>query len=241
MGPAATVDFYDKLVRATPATCDQDHLRIVIWSDSSTPDRTRALLGNGPDPTPWLINGVRALTAAGAELIAIPCNTAHAFLGPLRCAAGEVPILDMIQRTTRRVRALDPPAHPLGLLATTGTIVARLYHAPLEQAGIRVIVPDEPGGATMVMRAIKQIKAGQDGAELLYEAGRKLVARGANAILAGCTEVTLALGESRLPVPLIDPAQILAEDAVAWALSRYPSRFRDWEEVDVLSTRSSAG
>jgi aspartate racemase len=61
MGPAATADFYAKLVSTTPGVHDQDHLRTVIWSDPTIPDRTEALLGDGPDPTPWLLDGSRVL------------------------------------------------------------------------------------------------------------------------------------------------------------------------------------
>ncbi len=240
MGPAATVDFYDKLVRATPAACDQDHVRVVIWADPTTPDRSRALLGDGPDPTPWLTYGVQALTGAGAELIAIPCNTAHAFLEPLRRTAGSVPILDMIENTNYRVRALDPPIRILGLLATSGTIAAGLYHAPLEAAGIQVIVPEVREGKNAVMLAVARIKAGQDAADLLAEAIGDLLARGAQVVLAGCTEISLAVRTIRLSVPVIDPAQILAEDAVAWAQSRAPGELADPKEQDVPSINASA-
>src|SRR2546428_7813554 len=78
MGPLATADFYAKLVRLTPARTDQDHLRVIIDSNPQVPDRTRGLRGEGPDPTPALVATARGLERAGADLIAIPCNSAHA-------------------------------------------------------------------------------------------------------------------------------------------------------------------
>jgi aspartate racemase len=108
MGPAATADFYDKLVRATPATRDQHHLRVVVWSDPTVPDRSAAIVGDGPDPTPWLLRGGRVLTGAGAGLIAVPCNTAHAFLATVEEQIG-VPMVHMIDQTVRVVVEGAPP------------------------------------------------------------------------------------------------------------------------------------
>lgn len=218
MGPAATVDFYEKIVRLTPATSDQQHLRVVIWADPSTPDRSEALLHAGPDPTPWLVHGVRTLTAAGADVIVVPCNTAHAFLEPIGQAAGDVPVMDLIKYTCLRIQDLDPALRYVGLLATTGTTTARLYHSPLERLGIDVIAPDEQTQTREVMGAIHAIKAAQDATVLVEKLAGDLVARGAQAVIAGCTEIAMALGASRLPVPVVDPAQILARATVAWAL-----------------------
>src|SRR3546814_6650974 len=77
IGPAATADFYSKLVALTPGSTDQEHPKVVIWADPTVPDRTLALTENGPDPTPWLIRGARVLRESGATTLAIPCNTAR--------------------------------------------------------------------------------------------------------------------------------------------------------------------
>src|SRR5436305_14021021 len=79
MGPAATADLYQKIIAATPATRDQEHIPVVIWADPTVPDRTPAVLDGGEDPTPWLLRGAERLVAMGAAFIAVPCNTAHAF------------------------------------------------------------------------------------------------------------------------------------------------------------------
>jgi aspartate racemase len=227
MGPAATVDFYAKLVDATPARYDQDHLRVVIWADPTTPDRSRALLDHGADPTPWLVQGVRALTTAGADVITIPCNTAHAFLGPITQEAGDVPVLNLIHHACQRTRQLDPPVRAVGLLATTGTVRAGLYHDPLAQAGMTVMAPDDRTQLHEVMPAIAEMKAGKAASGTLCRLAAELADRGAHAIIAGCTEVALALRDNQLGVPVIDPAQILAEAAVAWAYGRSTGHTRD--------------
>ncbi|HET9128362.1 MAG TPA: amino acid racemase [Propionibacteriaceae bacterium] len=212
MGPAATADFYAKLVSMTPGRRDQDHLRTVIWSDPTVPDRTEALLGHGPDPTPWLLHGARVLREAGATVIAIPCNTAHAFV-PRIADRVDLPIIHMIGEVARQLSTERPAVNAVGLLATTGTARTGLYQKSLARSGIDVILPDATSQDTEVMAAIRAVKAGEGGqatAELFTLAVRRLIERGAQAVIAGCTEVPLGLTPEALPVPLIDPATVLA-------------------------------
>jgi len=215
MGPAATADFYAKLVSMTPGRHDQDHLRTVIWSDPAIPDRTEALLAGGPDPTPWLLNGSRVLREAGATVIAIPCNTAHAFVPRIADHVG-LPIVHMIGEVARHLTTLQPPVRTAGLLATTGTVHAGLYQEWLDRHGIRLVLPDPAGRQSEVMAAIRAVKAGNRGAAAasLAEVARQLTAQGAQAIIAGCTEIPLGLPADAVEVPLIDPAVILAQALV---------------------------
>ncbi|TPQ18048.1 aspartate/glutamate racemase family protein [Streptomyces sporangiiformans] len=212
MGPAATADFYTKLVSLTPVRSDQDHLKTVIWSDPTVPDRTEALMGRGPDPTPWLLNGSRVLREAGATVIAIPCNTAHAFIPEIADRVG-LPIVHMIGEVARHLTRLRPQVRVAGLLATTGTIRAGLYQDWLARAGIDLVLPDQAGQDDQVMPAIRAVKAGQRGTAVsgpLARAARQLVGNGAQAIIAGCTEIPLGLTPRLVPVPLVDPAAVLA-------------------------------
>lgn len=215
MGPAATADFYAKLVSMTPGRSDQDHLRTVIWSDPTIPDRTEALLGNGPDPTPWLLNGGRVLREAGATIIAIPCNTAHAFVPRIADHVG-LPIIHMIGEVADHLTTLRPAVRTAGLLATTGTVRAGLYQEWLDRYGIRLVLPDDADQDGEVMAAIRAVKAGTLGTATasLTRAARRLTARGAQAIIAGCTEIPLGLPSDAVGVPLIDPAAILARALV---------------------------
>ena len=216
MGPLATADLYRKLILATPATRDQEHLPVVIDADPRVPDRTAALRGEGADPLPALVAGARRLEAAGAEVVVMVCNTAHAFLPALR---ERVPLdyLDMIEETAARVAATHPQVRRAGLLATRGTIETRLYHSALRERGIAAITLNPESQERLVDRAIALVKAGDLGpepGELLAEGARRLVGDGAEVVLAACTEIPLALDQAAVPVPLIDPTQLLAEAAV---------------------------
>lgn len=215
MGPEATADFYLKLVRATPAARDQEHLRVLIWSDPTIPDRTEALLTHGADPTPALIAGARLLKEAGAGMLAVPCNTAHAFLQAVQ-AEVDIPIIHMIEETAKYVQQLSPAVQNVGLMSTTGTQKAGLYQSWLDRKGVTVITPD---GARqdLVMDSIRAIKAGPSASAvrpLFAAAALALIDAGAQAIIGGCTEIPVGLSGDDIPVPFIDPAEILAAAVV---------------------------
>jgi aspartate racemase len=224
MGPDATVDFFAKLVAATHAERDQDHLRILIDNDPTVPDRTAGIEGRGPSPAPHLAAMARGLVAQGAELLVMPCNSAHAFAAAIAAAAAPVPFLDLIETTVGATRRRLPDVGAVGLLATDGTLAARLYHAAYEADHVRVLAPLGDDQRT-VMDAIYAVKRGaaddEVRARLRLVAGR-LVAAGAEAVVAGCTEVPLLLADGDLvvegrPVPVISSTDALVAATVARA------------------------
>lgn len=216
MGPLATADLYYKIIRATPARRDQEHLHAIIDSDPSIPDRTAALRGTGPDALPGLVQSAQRLELAGADFIVMPCNTAHAFLAGLR-AQLRVPVIDMIAETADRVRQDFPAARRIGILAYRGTIETGLYHRALRERGLDPLSPSLDEQGRLVDAAIDAVK-GNDTRPVvgrwLAEAGAQLVAAGAEVVLAACTEIPLVLTPAMVEAPLLDPTQILAEAAV---------------------------
>ena len=222
MGPAATADFYQKIIRATPAKTDQDHLKVLIFSNPQVPDRTAAIRGEGPDPLPVLVAGAQVLVQGGADFITIPCVTAHHFYDPLQRAVS-VPILNLVGETATAVLSECPGLRRLGLLATTGTLESRLFEPFFEPRGFTILTPAPAVQASAVMEAIYAIKHGESmerPRRLIREAAEDLQTRGAQAIIAGCTEVPLVLQDGDLPVPVIDPTWILAKAAVRSALDQ---------------------
>ncbi|GAB3493433.1 aspartate/glutamate racemase family protein [Flexivirga lutea] len=222
MGPRATVDFYDKLVAHTPADTDQEHLRVVIWADPSVPSRQAAILADGTDPSPWLQEGIDRLVTAGAELIVMPCNTAHAFVEGL--VPEGVQFLSIVQVTVNAVAAR--PAGPVGLLATDAALAADLFQSSLHALGRQVLIPP-PAAQARLTSLITQVKAGtadRSTEEQLREIIAELDARGATVTIAGCTEISVLLGNTPhdLPHDLVDPARELALATVAHALRPAP-------------------
>ncbi len=226
MGPAATADLYAKIIAATPATRDQDHLHVVIWADPTVPDRSTALLHGGEDPTPWLRRGAMQLAAMGASFIAMPCNTAHAFIPRIEQDVS-IPFLHMMDETATAVERTYPAIQRVGLLATSGTIASGLYQEWFARRHIEVVVPNADTQECFVMSAIHRVKAGETGSDttaLLVEAGASLVAHGAQALIAGCTELPLVFRDGDASVPVIDPTRVLAEAIVRRATVMHEDR-----------------
>jgi len=215
MGPEATIDLFYKIIKFTPAEKDQDHLRIIIDNNPKIPDRTAAILGKGEDPLPALRETAKNLEKAGADFIIIPCNTAHYFL-PLIQESVKIPILNMIEEAAKETQQRIPQIQKVGLLASVGTYKTEIYHQQFKKFNIEVISPEEKDKEE-VMKAIYAVKAGNlsEGIKKnILKIAQKLVDKGAEAIIAGCTEIPLILKEGDVSVPIIDPTQVLAKIAI---------------------------
>lgn len=221
MGPAATVDLYQKIIDATDAEVDQEHLRVMIWADPTVPDRTAALTGGGEDPTPWLVDGARRLREAGAAFYVMACNGAHAFLPRIREQV-DLECLSIIETTADHLASAEPRPGTVGLLATDATLAAGLYQRALRGIDVDVVTPKAEDQRT-VMSTIFAVKAGTLFTEqraALQCVVQRLVDSGAEAIIAGCTEIPLALDPAEVPRPVIDPAVLLARRVVDEARRR---------------------
>jgi aspartate racemase len=242
VGPAATVDFLEKFVRHTPAQRDQDHIKVMVEQNPQIPDRTDYLLGKGVDPTLALYATCRKLQAGEADLIAIPCNTAHAFVDRIQPHL-DVPILNMLTITVGHIRELFPTLRMVGLLATSGTLASGIYRQSLEAQGLEEITPP-PQMQQRVMNAIygpEGVKAGFTAGQCMEDLSAAiddLAARGARVIILGCTELPLVYssGEGRSRgghrVLLVDPTEILAIRCVAWARDISGPRLADTAESE---------
>ena len=218
MGPEATLDCFAKIINSTPAKTDQEHLRVIIDSNPKVPDRTAAIIGENESPVPILAAGCRSLQLAGADFIIIPCVSAHFFLDEIQKQI-ELPILSFFDVVTETLVSDHPQIKTVGLMGTTGTISGGLFQKRLSTEGIKTIVPDETHQAK-VMAAIYDIKNSQPArsraqitSDLVATAG-SLISNGARAIIAGCTEIPLALKQEHLSVPYFDALTLLAHAAV---------------------------
>ena len=87
MGPEATVDLMRRVIAATPARDDCDHLHMIVDCNPDVPSRIAALVeGTGENPAPELARMAQRLETAGAGMLAIACNTAHAYADDIRAA-----------------------------------------------------------------------------------------------------------------------------------------------------------
>lgn len=221
MGPLASAHFMTRLTLLTPAERDQDHIPAILWSDPRIPDRGAAWTHQGPDPLPALIRGLRGLEAAGCGAVAIPCNTAHGWFEGMQ-AATALPILHIIDAAAQDLRRQSIPPGPIGIMGTATTLAMRLYQNRLEAQGWPCLQPDDAEMARLVTPAIHAVKANQvsEAYAPLAEMVTLLCARGATAIVLGCTEIPLGIQAGpweSLGVPLVDTIDALARAAIAWA------------------------
>lgn len=226
VGPAATVDFMCKVIHATKADKDQDHIKLLVEQNPQIPDRTQNLIANGTDPTLALYSTCKKLESGGADVIAIPCNTAHAFVDRIQRHLS-VPIVNILTETAAHIRAQHPHMKKIGIMATHGTVASGLYQEALRQEGLEAILPDDDV-QSHIMDAIygpHGVKAGHTQGrcrEQVSEAIDALAKNGAEGVILGCTELPLIATEtsSKHGPKLFDPTLILAKKCVGYAATR---------------------
>ena len=228
MGPEATSYFFELIIKNTEALKDQQHVPILIFSNPNVPPRTDAILKHGPSPLPHLLEGARRLKEAGANFIVMPCITAHYYL-PQILTREKISFVDLLEETLRSIKKIRPGLKRAGLIASTGTLESKLFQKTFAKKGIEIIEPQQEE-QKKVMEAIfgkKGIKAGFTSGfpkKVIRKTAQKLIKRGAEAIVAGCTEVPLVLKEKDLPVPFIEPMKIAALACILKAGYKIKSR-----------------
>ena len=213
MGPAATCDLMEKIILLTAAERDQDHIHVIADVDTDIPDRTAAILHGGDDPAPEMIRSATRLAAAGADILLLPCNTAHYFYDRVS-AAVDVPILHMPRLTAASLG--EAGVKKAAVLATEGTVRSGVYEAALRAEGVEPLYPDDADEAVLMGLIYDGVKARRTGlAEFpVVEILERLRARGAEKFVLGCTELPIAFRELGLREDCVDPTRILAFAAV---------------------------
>jgi aspartate racemase len=207
-----------RLVAQTPATKDQDHIPTILWSDTTVPDRSTSMRNGDNKPLPYLLSGIQGLVLAGCNLIVIPCNTAHLWFKEMEKQASWhaniVHIVDSVADALRDVNVIDSK---IGVMGTQATVELGLYQYRLNKLGWECIVPTKLEMDTLVQPAIDLIKANQFEAAhtMLMTVIHSLIARGATAVVLGCTEIPLAIRESQQDnTPLINSIDSLVKSAI---------------------------
>jgi aspartate racemase len=219
MGPMATVDLFGKIVAATAAEKDQEHIHILVDNNTDIPDRSAAICGTGPSPVPQMLASVQRLTREGADVLVMGCNTAHYFLPELRPQL-QVPFIDMIEETARYCRKKQIGC--AGLLASAGTYASGIYRKMFLRFGLELIEPDADGQNLCQDIIFNGVKAGCTSypVEPFVQMLRHMEARGVESFVLGCTEMPLAVRTYHLDGDFIDATQVLAEAAVRFAGAR---------------------
>ena len=213
LGPMATAYFLQLVTQMTAAETDQEHIEILVHSRPGIPDRTGYILGRSSDsPLPDMIATGRELISQGAEILAIPCITAHYFQRQLEEAVN-APIINAVRETA--VCLERAKVRKVGLMATDGTIESGLFQRALSGSSLETIIPDKEHQAGVMHLIYQNVKAGLPVEYDLFEeiAGR-LFAGGAEVVLLGCTELSLIKRDFELQPGFLDVMEVLAREAV---------------------------
>jgi len=216
MGPLATCDLYKKIIENTDAATDNEHIHLLIDSNNTIPDRTRAILSGGESPVPHLSASARRLQDMGADFLVMPCNIAHYFIGEVQSAVS-IPLLDMVSETAAELQRIG--IKKVGILATEGTLQAGIYDRELSRAGIDFVKPSERERRAIMGMIYDCVKAGDYRYDIapFRAACERLLEDGAQALVLGCTELPIAFEVFALKYPHVDPTLILARAAVRYA------------------------
>lgn len=216
VGPLATAYFMKLLVEKTPARIDQDNMPMIVFNDPQIPDRTAYILDHAePSPQPEMVRVARRLEDAGADYMAIACNTAHYFYAAISDAVN-IPVINIMDETARRVASTVRAGATVGLLATEGTIRSGVFQDYFERRGLAMRVPDAAGQAWVSRLIYDCVKASRpyDPDDFLAQA-EALRGTGCDAVVVGCTELSVIyqdLGER--PTWLYDSLDVLAQRCV---------------------------
>jgi len=219
MGPLAAADFLAKLAEETPAIRDQDHIPYVAWGVPQIPERPAAILGKGESPLPQMLRGIAALKRAGAQAIAIACNTAHYWHDDL-LREGGLPILHIADAVCDLLAERGITSGNIGLICTEGTLRAGFFQQRFAARGLGCLASSPEDQQGLVLPAITAVKTNDLALAhtLAVQAVLRLHEAGARAVVLACTETPLAIDYApSAATPLcIDATRALARACVAW-------------------------
>ena len=216
VGPLATVYFADLIVKMTPASCDQDHIRTIVSNNPKIPDRTDYILDRTkPDPLPAMVADAKMLASLGCDMIAIPCNTAHFFYDEIQKNVG-VRVLNIIEETLKFAHRTLPHLKKVGVLATSGTLYSNVYPHVAGRFGIECVYPNEADAGTIMRIIYDEVKAGKPAdKDAFFAVVERMKAAGCDAVILGCTELSAIYYELGIRRPdILDSMTALAAACV---------------------------
>ena len=218
MGPEATVELMRRVIARTRAEDDADHVHLLVESNPKIPSRIAHLIeGTGEDPLPEILRVARNLQSAGAQALAMPCNTAHHYADQIQ-AAVSIPLLHMVKLTVARIAAASPAAR-VGLLASTAVLRAGVYEREFAERGLTGVLPRRQDGLMALIRGVKRGETGDEAAQRLAEIGAELADQCEIALIA-CSELSLISARLASRLRALDSLDVLADAAVEFAGAR---------------------
>lgn len=216
MGPLAAADLFMKITKLTAAKSDQEHIHVLVDSNTAIPDRTAAILEGGADPVPEMVRTALRLESMGADVLVMSCNTAHYFIDEVKKFT-RLPIINMLEEAA--IEAKNHNYKCVGLLATEGTCQTGIYDRAFEKQGVKVVKPSAALEKHIMDMIYKGIKAGltEYPLEGIHEVLAELKKQGAECFILGCTELPLAFDLYHIKTNTLDPTEVMARRAIEFA------------------------
>ncbi len=218
MGPEATVDLMRRVITATPAVDDCDHVHLLVDCNPDVPSRIAALIdGSGQSPAPELVRMAQRLETAGADALAIACNTAHGYACEVT-AAVSIPLLDVIVSTRDAVAVMNLPRRRVGLLASTAVINIGLFSKSFATTGIQLVTPTAQSELMAVIKAVKRGNSRRNTRNLFRRIASELANDRVDILLIACSELSMLVDSLDDATPCLDTLDLLAREIVEFGL-----------------------
>jgi aspartate racemase len=213
MGPEATLDLFYKIIKNTKAERDQDHIHLIIDNHPQIPDRTSFLMGKGENPLPYILKSAKKLENFGVSAICMPCNTAHYFEEDIKNEI-KVPFISIVQSVLEEIKENYKEIKNIGLIATKGTIIGKVYENPLKKEGYNLIILENL--IDEIMEIIYSIKGGKikENSKKFEKILKEYKKVNSEIVIAGCTEIPLILPYIETDLPIIDSTLSLAKKVI---------------------------
>ena len=222
MGPMATVDLFEKIVRCTPAHVDQEHLKMIIYNNPQIPSRVDAIIKLTESPQEELIRSARFLERMGADFLVMPCNTAHYWYEDIKNAIS-IKMINMVENTAKWVadQVANKNIGQIMLFATDATVKAEIYQKGFADKGLTILTPTAKE-QRMISLAIEEVKAGQIENNQWLGKMDEIISgyreNGVESFVAGCTEIPILFEHLKGDYNRIDPTLLLAKEVVRCAI-----------------------
>lgn len=222
MGPEATSYYYENIIAHTNASCDQEHIDMVILSHATMPDRTRAIVtGEQKELINKLCNDARTLETMGVANIAITCNTSHYFYDHIQKAV-KIPVINMIEESVAYALRDFEEVKRIGIMATDGTINSRIYHKACRKLGVTPVKPSEERQKDVMSLIYDDIKAGKPGDRRKFDRViSEFMRKGCDVIILACTELSVFKGKHDIPSICLDAMDVLVKESILRSGAEY--------------------
>lgn len=213
LGPMATAKFLEIVINNTDAKCDQDNVDMIVCQYSSIPDRTAYILGKSlENPAKKMIEAAKFLESSGVSFIVMPCNTATYFYEEIKSNIN-MEFINIVNETVEY--CVNKKYKKVGLIATDGTIKSGVYKKNVNGLFELFLPCDEVQKNVMsiIYNDIKKNKIPNK--EKFMSIINYFKTNGCDAIIAGCTEISVALNQLEIVDEfIVDSLSVLAKKTI---------------------------